>query len=196
MKYVCAVSLVLMTACSSTQVRHIDTDVDSVKGNTSSGVLALKDGHAIIQKETMADDELRVQQWRNDRAEEKLSADWYDLKQCRIDIADTRLGGKGELEPLHEIDNMKQVSELKESFGLDKDENLKFVTREDFLKRVAIERKYSESLASMTKAVGDSLEKCEMKLRVARVKAGLPANRDGSLSLDHEFASKSSLLSK
>ena len=186
MKYLIIILTLGSIGCAGNQIRTLNTDLD-VKSGSDQGDIGLKDKIAIIQKEIHADDELRTQRWRNNRAEDELSNSWFMLKMCREDQADSRLGGTGEIEPLQEIDNMKQISDLKEEFGI-VNGNLKFVTHEDFLKRIAIERKYADSLVGMKKEVNRSREKCELKLGVQRVKAGLPAHRNGSQTLDRELS--------
>lgn len=177
-KIIYGLVLALISGCSSQQVKKIDTEVDAIKGNTSSGLLALKDGKAIIQKETNADDELRVQQFHNNDLENEVNDHYYELKRCRKELSDSRLGGNGQVTPLPEIDNMKTPDAIKEEFGLNKDNgNLVFVKREEFLQKLNNERNYETSLKAMLKVLKPMRDKCELEEGQARVKAGLPAGR-------------------
>ncbi len=96
------------------------------------------DDEAIIQENTNADDELRSLQWANSRLLEQLETDHHELKRCRSDLSDPRLGGSGNVRDLPEIDGMKPVTEVKEEFGKDEAGNLKVVKRESFQKRVTL----------------------------------------------------------
>lgn len=169
-----------LAACSSS-IKRIDTDLEH-KSTTADGTIGVKDDKVILQKESNPQDELRSVQWWNSKYEDDLNSQYTKLKWCREDLADPRLGGNGEVTPLPEIDNMKQVSDVKEQFGINQAGELTFVTREDYLKRIQIERTYQTTLTKMTKTVAAQKEECERKMGMARVKAGLPSKRYQSSS--------------
>src|SRR4051812_28879242 len=102
-KYRIAIALLLLTGCAGSQIKNLDTDMD-VKGSTQDGTLGIRDRTAIIQKETRADDELRAQQWKNYSLQGNVDDEYYWLRRCREEIADSRLGGNGEVTELPEID--------------------------------------------------------------------------------------------
>ena len=165
----------ILSACSSTP-KAVDNQID-VKGSTQNGVIGLKDGKAIIQEESLADQELRRQQWTNYELERALVDEHYWLKRCRTEIADPRLGGNGELKEIPEIDNMKSTTEVREEFGVVNNGDLKFVKREDYLERIGNERKYEQSLRQLLKLVLKSKADCERQMGYARLKIGLPSAR-------------------
>ena len=78
MKYLIMLSLLTLVGCASgDKVKQLDTEID-VKGTTQHGVVGLQDDVAVIQEKRMADDELRIQQWKNFQLEmglEHLSED-------------------------------------------------------------------------------------------------------------------------
>lgn len=165
-----------LIGCSSSQIKTLDTELE-VKGQTQEGTLGIKDKVAIIQKETSADDELRFQQWQNNAAENDLNDEYFNLKRCRDELSDSRLGGNGQVTELPEIDKMKTPDEIKEEFGLTEKGTLSFVRKQDFLKKLDQERAYGKSLALMKVTVRHNREVCERAMGQARVKAGLPATR-------------------
>ena len=181
MRNVMLIFCFVLFGCASNQVKQLDTEID-VKGTSDLGTIGLKDRVAIIQKQTNADDELRALQWQNNQMEDKLTSEWYSLKRCRTDMADPRLGGNGEIVAVPEIDNMKQASDVAEEFGLNEKGSLQFVTREDFMKRIQVERDFGVTLSHMFKTVRDAKEQCELKMGMARIKAGLPEQRVQGIS--------------
>lgn len=180
MKVLFAALLVFSTSCTTTEgtVEEIDTGLEQ-KGKVGDSKIGVNDdGQAIIQTETAADDELRLQQWNNQRKEDDVNSEYLALKQCREDRADPRLGGSGDVDPIPAVDNMKTPNEIKEVIGIDsKDNSLKVVKKEIYVKRLNQERKYNTSLVKMNKTLKRYKEDCERKMRQARVKAGLPAYR-------------------
>lgn len=177
MKILILIALMVLVGCSGNKVKEVDTDL-VVKGTSSLGDIGItNDKMVVIQKKTNADDELRRQQWTNNKLEDQVRIEWLVLKSCREDMADPRLGGNGEITTMLEIDNMKQPVEIKEEFGLTKDGSLQFVAKEDFLKRIQAERSYEETLNKMLKTITSTKEVCERKMGIARMKAGLPSQR-------------------
>ena len=162
--------------CSTGQVRQLDTSLD-VKGATQDGVVGLKNGQAIVQKTTSADDELRTQEWRNSKLEDSVNHEFFDLKRCRSDMADSRLGGSGDVADLPEIDSMKSPDQVKEQIGLTETGQLRVQREQDFVAKLQSERKYEDTLIGMNKLLVSHRESCERKMSTARLKAGLPAKR-------------------
>ena len=168
-----------MGACThnKNEVKEIDTTIDA-KGSVDGGTVGIdKKGEAIIQNEASAQDELRRQQWANSQLEADLGNQHFELRRCRRDLADPRLGGSGEPTSIPDVDNMKDTTATREEFGLDAGGALKVVKREYFLERLEKERKYETTLRSMAKLVKDHLEKCQTHMAVARRQTGLPSER-------------------
>lgn len=162
-------------ACSSSPKRIEGGFV--TKTGTEAGVIGAKGDKFVIQRETHAQDELRMIQWKNNQFEDNLNHEYFMLKWCREDLADFRLGGHGDMVSLPEIDNMKQAAEVKEELGLNRNGDISFLSEEDFLKRIQIERNYEGTLQKMLKTVKAQKEDCERKMGQARMKNGLPSKR-------------------
>lgn len=179
----------LLTGCASNQVRQLDTQIDPKGTTADGGTVGLAGGVAIIQTETAADTELRVQDWKNSMAEDSLVSEHTALKYCRLELADPRLGGSGKITELPAVDNLKPIREIRETFGLSGDK-LEIVKKEDFLKRLAASRQYAEALHTMIKIVSESNEACSLELVKPRIAAGLPGRPYGSMSLDTELSNR------
>lgn len=173
---VIVIASVIGSGCASNPIKTLDTQIE-IKGSTQQGTLGIKDKMVIIQKETAADDELRFQEWQNNALENDVNEQYFWLKRCREELADSRLGGNGEVTDLPEIDKMKTSDEIKEQFGLNENGRLEFVRQQDFLKKLDNERAYAKTLAIMKTTIHHNREICERKMGTARVKAGLPATR-------------------
>jgi hypothetical protein len=170
-------ALVASSCTSSDEVKEIDTKLD-VKNRSEGREIGINDDdEAIIQEKTDADDELRALEMGNMRLFDNLQTDYNELKRCREDLADPRLGGNGEVTDIPEIDKMKNLAEVKEEFGLDDEGKLKVVKRQKFSETLAQEQKYQKSLKSMQGIVSKYRVECERKMRVARTAKGLPAQR-------------------
>jgi hypothetical protein len=168
-----------LMGCASdpAKVKKVDDHLE-VHQNSTEGVIGIdKDQHAILQKQTTAADELRNQQWVNNSIEASVEDEFYWLKRCRMEVSDPRLGGNSEVKEIPEIDDMKTIATIKEEFGLSTDGQLSFVKREDFLKRIEIERSYQVSLTKMLKTLRKYREECDSKMGKLRVSVGLPAKR-------------------
>lgn len=208
-RFVFMTSLVLSTHCTSDDYKELDTSLDT-KGQTQSGAIGITDeGKVIIQEQNSAADELRLQQAVNNDLEAKLKWEATELETCRNYLADPRLGGNGEIQPIASIDNLRTINETKEEFGIENGD-LKFVRRERFMERLGSERKFEKSLKKMLSTFKQQRKECNQRLGVQRVKAGLPAqpykgkgyfNKDGTYvetqkheqSLDDAFRIKADL---
>ena len=176
MKYLMIIALMTLVGCaSSDKVKQLDTDIDA-KGYTRNGVIGLQDDVAVIQEKRPADDELRLQQWKNFQLENDLNHEYHMANWCYDDLSDPRLGGTGEVSQAPEVTNMKNSVKIKEELGLE-GEKLMVVKTSSFKEQLAVERQYEQSLVSMTKAVKKTRSDCERKMAVARLKVGLPAKR-------------------
>jgi hypothetical protein len=152
-----------------------DLDVKSSIGNTK---VALDDeGDVVLHTENDAPEELRTQQWINRKQEDDIEHELIELKQCRTDLADKRLGGDGSVEELPEIDDMQAIDDVREKFAIDAEGNLKLVKKEYFLERLKKERDYGHSLATMKKTIAKYNDSCQRKMGAARLATGLPARR-------------------
>lgn len=173
-----------LTGCASSnpnEVKEIDSHMES-KGIVGDKKVGLNDKKEIIlQQETSAEDEMRVQQAVNLKIQDELNRERHLLKTCRVDMTDPRLGGDGHMPEIPDVDNLRDENEVREEFGLDKDGSIKFVKREQYLERLNAERKYEKSLRKMVKLFISHREECEQHMIEARNKAGLPGKRFDSL---------------
>ena len=174
--------MLVMFGCAGKGVKEIDSALTITQlANNGSTIGVTSDKLVVLQKQTMANDELNRLEWQNNQSEWSLHREVSQLKDCRSDLADKRLGGNGEVTALPAVDNMKPETQVKEEFGL-VNGSLQFIKREDFVKRIEAERSYQTSLEKMLTNVRDSREDCERKMGVARRTAGLPSQRIQGIS--------------
>ena len=182
--------LAISTGCATTphEVETVETEME-VKSKMGDKTIGLNDeGQAILQEETSAADELRIQNAVNENLSAELNGEAFYLNRCREDIADPRLGGNGEVEEIKAIDDMRPVDEVKEEFGLDEsDGTLKVVRKEFYVEKLKSARKFEKSLKKLLRVVKKHRKSCERKMGYARQRAGLPAQRfNGSGFFDGE----------
>lgn len=167
-----------LVGCSSAnKMKQLDVSL-TPKGkiNTDETVGLNSSGEAVIQQKQKVSDEIRGYVWVNNNLEQEVSSERSALKRCRVESSDPRLGGTGEMTPVPEVDGLKEPSDVKEQVGLVNDEIV--VVKEEYLRdRLALEKKYNQTLENMLKLVKNNKDKCEEKLAVLRVKHGLPAKR-------------------
>ena len=155
----------------------VDTKM-TVKGQIGNQTMGLNDkDEVVLQEETTAQDELRVQDVVNQYNLEKLRNEAAELKRCRKDMADTRLGGSGILPDDPDVDDLAPRPAMKEQFGKDEEGNLKFVRRGFYMDRLKAARAYEVTLTKLLKVITRHHEECEFKMTAARNKAGLPGQR-------------------
>lgn len=178
MKTIIILAAMAVNACATNEykVKTISTALD-VKGNVNGQKLGLNsDNEAILQEEVRAQDELRIAENVNFYFEEKIASEAAEIKRCMTDLADPRLGGRGELPA--EVDyEMRPFEKVKEEFGLAEDGDLKIVRRSYYADRLKAARQYDISLRKMLKVVKRQHEECMFKLGLARTKSGLPSDR-------------------
>lgn len=165
----------MAVGCASNKIKQLDTEME-IKGTTSQGFVGLKDNQAIIQEKKSADDELRVQQWKNYQLENDLNHEYHMVEWCYSDLSDPRLGGNGDVAEAPDLKNLKNSVAIKEELGLE-GEKLVVVKTYSFEEQLKVERQYEQSMASMIKEIKKTRSSCERKMGAARVKAGLPSKR-------------------
>jgi len=204
MKFLLA-ALLMLTACTSAnEVKELKDDPLVSKGKTVDGEVGINShNQAVIRKKTNAADELRVQDMVNMHLRDELNSDLLNLKDCRQQKQNKRLGGSGHLAEIPDIDNMN-VDQAREDLGIDSEGNLSLVREELFEERLKAERQYEQTLRSMIKIAKRHLDECSIGLAEARRKAGIPSTptkaegyfdakgnwietQRGAQSLDDEF---------
>jgi hypothetical protein len=172
-------AMLLLVGCSTPgQVRQIDDDKLIGKGNTLDGNVGLNSkNQVIIRSKKSAADELRVQDMVNMKLREDLDRDIFELKTCRQQRADRRLGGDGRVAKIPDVDGMRPAYEVREQLGLDKDGDLSVVQEQSFEERLKAERQYEQTLRTMSKTIEGHVEECSLQLADARRSAGLPGQK-------------------
>lgn len=170
---------VLLTVGCATEHKMQKLDmVLTPKGQVGNRTLGLTDSNELIlQEEQAADDELRVQQAVNSKLQFELEHESFELKRCRMDMADPRIGGSGNVPAIDEIDGMKTTETIKEEIGLTDSGEVKIVRKGYFLDKLKLERAYEKSLRKMHSTISRHREECEFKMAIARRSAGLPSKR-------------------
>jgi len=180
MKKLIMVIGMVLTSCATSEHRVKEIEKSEFKPlgrTTDDGRIGLNEKkEVIIQKETTGADELRIQEAVNMHFQSKVESELYSLKTCRKDLADPRLGGRGEISPVQDIDDMKSVDEVREEMGL-KDGELVVVKEQYFEQKMKNARSYFATLQKMLKLTERHKEECEAKMAVARREAGLPGQR-------------------
>jgi hypothetical protein len=176
--FISIVAAMYLNACASNayEVKTVETKLN-VKGEVNGQKLGINDkNEAIMQEEVRAQDELRIAQVVSEHFEEQLRNEAAELKRCKRDLADPRLGGRGELAPDTDTD-VAPYDAVKEEFGLADDGDLKIVRKSYYVDRLKSARAYSVTIQKMLKLIKRHNEECTLKLGIARNKAGLPSER-------------------
>ncbi|MBM3382831.1 MAG: hypothetical protein FJY29_10360 [Betaproteobacteria bacterium] len=160
----------------------IQTKLETSDKKTSEKMGFDKDRNLMIQDKTSATDELMTQTHVNESLQAKLQFEYQQLKRCRTELSDVRLGGTGEMAPIPEIDGIKDDPNYKESVGIDESGDLVFVRQEKFEDRIKSEKNAEKSYRRLTKVISTNREQCELRMRKARVEAGLPAERTPAIT--------------
>lgn len=177
MKKIILLTLFCVGCASSHKMKELDVSIQE-KGKVSQNeVVGLNSsGEAVVQQRQKASEELRGIVWWNNNLEQELSSSRHELRRCRVESADPRLGGSGEVTDVPEVDGLKPTSEVREQIGLINEDIM--VVKEEYLKdRIKLEKDYNLTLEKMVKMVKGYNQKCEEKLGMQRVKAGLPSQR-------------------
>jgi len=169
-----------MNSCATTQYRAKNLDDISLQAkgtvnNQTVGIDSKKD--VVIQEDNNAADELRVQQNVNMQLQGELDREAFDLKRCRTDMSDPRLGGNSVIPPIQEVDNLKSTAEVREQIGLDEAGDLRVVKKSYFMDQLNLERQYTKSIRSMKRLIVRHKEECEYAMGIARRNVGLSSTR-------------------
>lgn len=171
-----ATAVSTLFGCSSNKVKEVDTKLESTQNLSGDQTIGVNSDHvAIIQKETAANDKVRVVKWEIYGAEQKLHSEVDQLKECRTYLADTRLGGNAAVDKIPAVDGKAEI-EWTQKFGMVNGQ-LKFIETQDLLQAVSAGQAYLTSLNTLLPVVVDARETCELKLGAARVAHGLPAEK-------------------
>ncbi len=177
----CLVATSLFAACSSNplnKAKDLKEEPIEKKGEYKGATIGVTENRdVVIRKESTAEDELRKLAAEAYDLELQLTSDHDLLTRCREELADPRLGGNGKVVEIPEIETLRPIGEVKEEFGITSEGKLSFVRKELFGDHISGERKYVATLKDQIKHTSKHRKTCEREMRVARVKAGLPAER-------------------
>lgn len=177
--FVTTTSLLLATglflsSCASNpnEAEKIDTKIDHsghISGDTELGV---KNGNMVVQKKVMMNEELRRLQYEVFEMEDRVygnrkygSLGLYGvLRECKMQLADTKNGGDGKLIWTEPID---RITDKEDDFKMGLDDNKKLVgVSEEFLsERIARFRGYKTLLAKRQDEYDEKLAICKTDLK-------------------------------
>ena len=161
----------LLSACTTPhKVENIDTKLDKESTLRESEIGINDKKQAVIQTIVAPEVELDRQIWTNNDLEQKVGNEHSQLKTCRNDLSDPRLGGDGKLVPLPDVDDMVQAEMTEQKVGLDEKGKLKVVKKEIYVERLEREQKKSVVLSSLLRTIRHQREDCEHDLSLARAK--------------------------
>ncbi|MBY0554805.1 hypothetical protein K2P97_09765 [bacterium] len=164
----------LFTACTTNpnKAKDIETKMENtaeVGGDTSLGV---KDGYMVVQKKVMMNEELRKLQYDVYELEDRVygnrkygSLGLYGvLRECRLQLSDTKNGGDGKLKWTEPID---RVTEKEEEFkiGLDEEKKLVGVSEEFLADRIKRFKGYKTVLDKRQDEYEEKVAICKAELK-------------------------------
>lgn len=164
----------LFTACTTNpnKAKDIDTKMENsaeVNGDTSVGV---KDGYMVVQKKVQMNEELRTLQYSVYELEDRVygnrkygSLGLYGvLRECRLQLSDTKNGGDGKLKWTEPID---RVTEKEEEFkiGLDEEKKLVGVSEEFLADRIKRFKGYKTVLDKRQDEYEEKVAICKAELK-------------------------------
>ena len=164
--------ILVITNCASSP-KEVTTDLE-VKGQFGESSVGInKDNKIIVQEKTRGDDELRSLTWANNDLETAVNHERQELEDCRLYLADSRLGGGGSDEHNDLPTLANQSSDTTEEVGLDERGDLIILKEEDFNKRLQNERRRRNSLQKEVKLVKKYTQKCKIRLASGRASVSL-----------------------
>jgi hypothetical protein len=169
----------ILGGCASKKYgdEKVETRLDAGNNKTSEKFGFDKERNLVMQEKTSATDELMIQTHVNEELRSKLQHEYQQLRRCRVDLADVRLGGSGEMAPMPEIDGLATDKAYKETVGFDESGELVFIRQEKFEDKIKAEKTAETTMRRLQKVITSNKNNCELRMRKARVENGLPAER-------------------
>lgn len=165
---------VLFTACASNpnKAKDIETKMDNSQQISGDTALGVKDGNMVVQKKVMMNEELRKLQYEVYELEDRVygnrkygSLGLYGvLRDCRLQVTDTKNGGDGKLKWTEPID---RVTDKEEEFkiGLDEEKKLVGISEEFLADRIKRFKGYKTILNSREDEYEEKVAICKAELR-------------------------------
>lgn len=165
---------VLFTACASNpnKAKDIDTKMDNSQQISGDTALGVKDGNMVVQKKVMMNEELRKLQYEVYEIEDRVygnrkygSLGLYGvLRDCRLQLSDTKNGGDGKLKWTEPID---RVTDKEEEFkiGIDEEKKLVGISEEYLADRIKRFKGYKTVLNSREDEYEEKVAICKAELK-------------------------------
>lgn len=164
----------LFTACTTNphKAKDIETKMESTSAISGETSLGIKDGHMVVQKKVMMNEELRKIQYEVYELEDRVygnrkygSLGLYGvLRDCKLQLSDTKNGGDGKLKWTEPID---RVTDKEEDFkiGLDEEKKLVGISEEFLADRIKRFRNYQSILNKREDEYEEKVSICKADLK-------------------------------
>lgn len=173
--FIVMIATIWFTACASPaphSVMELTDEKTETKGkgaDLGSKITLNEKNQVQIEVENSVEFELQVQDLRNSHLQDEIVGELFNLKACRVSMADPALGGSGEVAALPDIDTGRVgyrdgEQAFTEEMGLSKDGDLKIVRKQFLDERLKAERKWTAETEKKIKAIKPMREECERKL--------------------------------
>ncbi len=172
--FVFFISALFITACASNpnKAKDIETKMENTQHITGDTSLGVKDGYMVVQKKVLMNEELRKIQYEVYELEDRVygnrkygSLGLYGvLRDCRLQLSDTKNGGDGKLKWTEPID---RVTDKEEEFkiGIDEEKKLVGVSEEYLADRIKRFRGYKGILDKREDEYEEKVSICKAELK-------------------------------
>ena len=164
----------LLTACSTNpnKVNDVKTTMDSTSNVDGSTSLGVKDGYMVVQKKVMMNEELINLQYTVYELEDRVygnrkygSLGLYGvLRECRLQLSDTKNGGDGKLKWTEPIDRVTE-KEDEYKIGLDEEKKLVGISEEYLAERIKRFKDYQNILNKRQDEYEEKVAICKAELK-------------------------------
>jgi len=178
--------LSLMIGCSSKEVTvsteeaaKFDKSLNSVTSEKNEKV-GIKDGTIKVQKIVYLEEDLTKTQMEIDDLEGRIYGEsktypgglYLELKNCRNQLSDSRLGGNSVTEPMEKWEKISKKNPDYNYF-VDRDKNVIGVSEEELAGKITNLRKIVRLLNDTYDTFQSRLDVCQQKVRSAQIAHGL-----------------------
>ena len=186
--FIVCLGLIILAGCATNRhkAEKIETKIDNkdeISGDTSVGV---KEGNMVVQRKVEMNEEVRRLQNEVYELEDRVygnrkygSLGLYGvLRQCKVDITDSRNGGDGKLKWTEPID---RITDKEDEWKVGLDEKNKLIgISEEFLKdRIERFRGYKKVLMQRQDEYEEKVQICKVELKNQKAKATNTASSSG-----------------
>ncbi|MBM4304755.1 MAG: hypothetical protein FJ112_10580 [Deltaproteobacteria bacterium] len=178
--------LALLFGCSSKEVTVSTENADKFDKTLNSGTpdrnekVGIKDGTIKVQKTVYLEEDITQTQREIDELENKIYGGsktdpgglYLDLKNCRNQLSDSRLGGNSVPEPMERWEKISKKNPDYNYF-VDRDKNVIGVSEEELAGKITNLRKIVRLLNDTYDTFQSRVEICQQKVRAAQIAHGL-----------------------